>query len=114
MPSDLDLRMMARCIELSRDSIAAGELPFGCVICHDEEVVTEATNRVVRDGDVTRHAEMVAMSEAQRVLGTKRLSHCTLYASVDRFPYAPSVCRAQRTRRSRGGPEPCRTIWICA
>src|SRR5215831_6248768 len=74
MPNDLDLRMMARCIELSRDSIAAGELPFGCVICRDEEVVTEATNRVVRDGDVTRHAEMVAMSEAQRVLGTKRLS----------------------------------------
>ena len=70
MPSDLDLRMMARCIELSRDSIAAGELPFGCVICHDEEVVTEATNRVVRDGDVTRHAEMVAMSKAQRVLCT--------------------------------------------
>ena len=31
MPNDLDLRMMARCIELSRDSIAAGELPFGCV-----------------------------------------------------------------------------------
>ncbi len=43
MPNDLDLRMMARCIELSRDSIAAGELPFGCVICHGEEVVTEAT-----------------------------------------------------------------------
>jgi tRNA(adenine34) deaminase len=57
VPNDLDLRMMARCIELSRDSIAAGELPFGCVICHDEEVVSEATNRVVRDGDVTRHAE---------------------------------------------------------
>src|SRR5215470_3990877 len=81
MPNDLDVRMMARCIQLSRDSIAAGELPFGCVICHDEEVVSEATNRVVRDGDVTRHAEMVAMAEAQRVLGTKRLSRCTLYTN---------------------------------
>ena len=79
MPNDLDLRMMVRCISLSRDSIAAGELPFGCVICHDGEVVSEATNRVARDGDVTRHAEMVAMSEAQRVLGTRRLSRCTLY-----------------------------------
>jgi hypothetical protein len=37
MPNDLDLRMMARCIELSRDSIVAGDLPFGCVICHGEE-----------------------------------------------------------------------------
>jgi tRNA(adenine34) deaminase len=53
------------------------------VICHDEGVVSEATNRVVRDGDVTRHAEMVAMSEAQRILGTKRLSRCTLYTNVE-------------------------------
>ena len=36
MPNDLGLRMMARCIELSRDSVAVGELPFGCVICHDK------------------------------------------------------------------------------
>jgi len=64
VPNDLDLRMMARCIELSRDSIAAGELPFGCVICHDEEVVSKPPTAWVRDGDVTRHAEMVAMSES--------------------------------------------------
>ena len=38
VPEDLDLRMMARCIEISRASIAAVELPFGCVIRHDDEV----------------------------------------------------------------------------
>ena len=99
MPNDLDLRMMARCIELSRDSIAAGELPFACVICHDEEVVTEATNRVVRDGDVTRHAEMVAMSEAQRVLGTKRLSRCTLYTNVEPCAMCCYCIRETRMRK---------------
>ena len=81
--NDLDLRMMARCIELSRDAITAGELPFACVICRDGEVVVEATNRVARDRDVTRHAEMVAMSEVQQVLGTRRLSRCTLYSNVE-------------------------------
>jgi tRNA(adenine34) deaminase len=91
--------MMARCIELSRDSIAAGELPFGCVICHDEEVVSEATNRVVRDGDVTRHAEMVAMSEAQRVLGTKRLSRCTLYTNVEPCAMCCYCIRETRMRK---------------
>src|SRR5215475_3716190 len=99
VPNDLDLRMMARCIELSRDSIAAGELPFGCVICHDEEVVSEATNRVVRDGDVTRHAEMVAMSEAQRVLGTKRLSRCTLYTNVEPCAMCCYCIRETRMRK---------------
>ena len=99
MPNVLDLRMMARCIELSRDSIAAGELPFGCVICHDEEVVSEATNRVVRDGDVTRHAEMVAMSEAQRVLGTKRLSRCTLYTNVEPCAMCCYCIRETRMRK---------------
>jgi len=57
---------------LSRDSIAAGELPFGCVICHDEEVVSEATNRVVRDGDVTCHAENGCDVGSATHLGTKR------------------------------------------
>jgi len=99
VPNDLDLRMMARCIELSRDSISAGELPFGCVICHDDEVVTEATNRVVRDGDVTRHAEMIAMSEAQRVLGTKRLSRCTLYTNVEPCAMCCYCIRETRMRK---------------
>jgi tRNA(adenine34) deaminase len=69
------------------------------VICHDEEVVTEATNRVARDGDVTRHAEMVAMSEAQRVLGTKRLSRCTLYTNVEPCAMCCYCIRETRMRK---------------
>jgi tRNA(adenine34) deaminase len=97
--SDLDLRMMARCIALSRDAVAAGELPFACVICRDEEVVTEATNRVARDRDVTRHAEMVAISQAQRVLGTKRLSGCTLYSNVEPCAMCSYCIRETRVRK---------------
>lgn len=97
--NDLDMRMMARCIELSRDSITAGELPFACVICRDGEVVAEATNRVARDCDVTRHAEMVAMSEAQQVLGTKRLSRCTLYSNVEPCGMCSYCIRETRMRK---------------
>ncbi len=97
--SDLDFRMMARCIELSRDSIAAGELPFGCVICRDGEIVAESTNRVSRDGDMTRHAEMVAMSAAQRALGTRRLSRCTLYTNVEPCAMCSYCIRETRMRK---------------
>jgi tRNA(adenine34) deaminase len=97
--NDFDLRMMERCIELSRVAIAEGELPFACVICRDGEVVAEATNRVSRDRDVTRHAEMVAMSEAQRVLRTKRLSRCTLYSNVEPCAMCSYCIRETRMRK---------------
>jgi tRNA(adenine34) deaminase len=98
VPSATDLAMMARCIELSRMAIGQREYPFACVICKDGEVVAEATNRVRRDGDVTRHAEMIAMSAAQKKLGSK-LSRCTLYTNVE--PCAMCSYCIRETRISR-------------
>ena len=43
----------------------------------------EATNQVSRAEDITRHAEMVAISKAQHILGRKDLSDCTLYSTVE-------------------------------
>src|SRR5438876_12003062 len=65
----VDAAMMARCIELSKTGGQAGEFPFACVIAKDGKVVVETTNRVARDGDVTRHAEIVAVGMAQKALG---------------------------------------------
>jgi tRNA(adenine34) deaminase len=81
--AEIDRKMMQRCIELSASAVDEQELPFACIICRDGEVVAQATNRVVRDGDVTRHAEMLAISDAQRKLGRKDLSDCTLYSNVE-------------------------------
>src|SRR5256885_2630703 len=79
----IDSGMMARCSEWPRPAGRAGEFPFACVIARGEEVIVETTNRVARDGDVTRHAEIVAVSMAQKKLGTKDLSGCTLYTNVE-------------------------------
>ena len=79
----MDAAMMARCIELSKTSKQVGEFPFACVIAKDGKVVVETLNRVARDGDVTRHAEIVAIGMAQKALGTKDLSGCTLYTNVE-------------------------------
>jgi tRNA(adenine34) deaminase len=78
-----DTRLLTHCIDLSRQAIAQGENPFACVICHDDEIVSEATTRARRDADVTRHAEIIAISEAQKKLGTKDLSRCTIYINVE-------------------------------
>ncbi len=82
-PSAVDIAMMQRCIALSATAIMRGEFPFAAVICEGDDVVVEATNDVVNGGDVTRHAEIIAVSQAQNKLGRKDLSNCTLYSNVE-------------------------------
>src|ERR1700754_3911332 len=79
----IDTAMMTRCIDLSRTAKQHGEFPFACVIARGNEVIVETLNRVARDGDVTRHAEIVCVGMAQKKLGTKNLSGCTLYTNVE-------------------------------
>ena len=82
----LDLTMMARCIEVARIGGTQGEFPFGAVICRGGDIIVETTNQVLRSADVTRHAELVALSEAQKVLGQTILNECTLYSVVEPCP----------------------------
>src|SRR5436853_1188975 len=97
--SVFDSQMMRRCVELSAAAVQQGELPFACVICRDGEIVAEAINRVVRDGDVTRHAEVLAISEAQRILGRSDLSDCTVYTNVEPCPMCAFPIRETRIGR---------------
>src|ERR1700732_104728 len=79
-----DTAMMARCIELSRIAVTKGEYPFGTVIARDGQIIAEAMNHTVRDGDVTRHAEVIALSQAQKAIGREQLRHYTLYTNIER------------------------------
>ena len=97
--SVFDLQMMRRCVELSAAAVKQRELPFACVICRDGEIVAEAINRVVQDGDVTRHAEILAISEAQRILGRSDLSDCTIYSNVEPCPMCSFPIRETRIGR---------------
>jgi tRNA(adenine34) deaminase len=68
IPSDRDLAMMRRCLESAEAATRDGELPFAAVLCRGDDVIAEATNRVIRDDDATRHAELIALSLAQRFI----------------------------------------------
>jgi tRNA(adenine34) deaminase len=91
-----DEQMMRRCFTLAMKSAEQGEYPYGAIIVRNGEVVAETTNRVARDHDVTRHAEVVAISEAQKTIGSTSLDDCTIYANVE--PCA-SCCYAIRESR---------------
>jgi tRNA(adenine34) deaminase len=95
----IDKTMMDRCIGLSSKAIDQGEMPFACLICRDAEILVEATNQVSHAEDITRHAEIVAISKAQQILGRKDLSDCTLYSTVE--PCAMCAFAAREIRIGR-------------
>lgn len=94
-----DTEMMRRCIRLSAAAGKAGEFPFAALICDGDRVLIEATNQVARSGDVTRHAELVAVSAAQELLGRKNLSGHTLYSNIEPCPMCSFPVRETRISR---------------
>jgi|SRR6195256_6499979 tRNA(adenine34) deaminase len=94
-----DREMMQRCIALSVRSGQEGEYPYGVVICREGVVVCESINRVAHERDVTRHAEVVAISQAQKTLGTVSLDDCTVYVSAEPCAYCCYAIRESRIGR---------------
>lgn len=65
---------------------AAGDQPFGAVVVKDGRVIGWGPSRVVTDTDPTAHAEMVALRDAAKRLGTRDLSGCTMYSTSHPCP----------------------------
>jgi tRNA(adenine34) deaminase len=90
---------MRRCIALAKSGRSDGEYPFAAVVGRQGEFICEAPNMVRREGDVTRHAEMVAMSAAQQMLRTRSLHDCTLYSTIEPCAMCSYAIRESRIGR---------------
>lgn len=62
------------------------DIPVGCVIKKDGKIIASAHNRREADNDVTAHAEMLAIREAQKKLGISRLTDCEMYVTLEPCP----------------------------
>jgi len=83
---------MRRAIALSDEMMQSGRGgPFGAVIVRDGAIVAEGCNRVTSANDPTAHAEVVAIREACRTLGTFKLGGCEIYASCEPCPMCLSA-----------------------
>jgi tRNA(adenine34) deaminase len=78
-----DAALMALALDEARAAAAGGDVPVGCVIVQDERILARAGNRVMRDGDVTQHAELIALREAARVAGDRFLPEATLVVTLE-------------------------------
>lgn len=80
-------RFMAHAIELALENVRSGKGgPFAAVVVRAGEVLAEATNVVTSTNDPTAHAEIVAIREACRKLGTFELNNCEIYATCEPCP----------------------------
>lgn len=60
--------------------------PFGCIIVKDDKIVGSGNNKVISTNDPTAHAEIVAIREACKNLGSFQLDGCELYTSCEPCP----------------------------
>lgn len=78
-----DTRYMTMALAEAQKAFAMGEVPVGCVIVANGQVVGRGHNLTETLQDVTAHAEMQAITAATNTLGGKYLTQCTLYVTVE-------------------------------
>ncbi len=86
MTSKRHEEFMRKAIELSIHNIDNDGGPFGAVIVKDGEIIASGVNRVTSNTDPTAHAEVNAIREAAKKLGTFDLEGCTIYSSCEPCP----------------------------
>lgn len=78
---------MRQALNLAETAAARGEVPVGCVVVDAEgQIIGRGQNRREELSLATAHAEIAAIEEACRHLGSWRLSDCTLYVTLEPCP----------------------------
>ncbi len=78
-----DVYFMRLALREAQRALAHDDVPIGAVLTHGGEVLAAAHNERELRGDPTAHAEILALREASRALGSWRLLDCTLYVTLE-------------------------------
>ncbi len=92
-------KYIRRCIKLAELALNAGELPFGSVIVKNGKIIAEARQKVKSIKDITRHAEILALLKAQKLLTPKELEKCILYSNVEPCPMCSFAIRELKLKK---------------
>ena len=90
---------MEEALTLAREAAAAGEVPVGCVIVRNGQIVGRGRNRRAEKHATASHAEMEAIAQANETLGTWRLDECELYVTLEPCPMCAGAILNARIRR---------------
>ena len=97
---------VARAFEMRRISIERGDQSYGAVVVKAGRIVGEGISAVVTDNDPTAHAEMQAIRDAARRLGTRDLGGCELYGTARACPMCEAAAYWARISRMYFGEAP--------
>lgn len=90
---------MREALSLAREAAREGEVPVGCVIVKDGEIIGRGRNRREELQRTSSHAEMEAIAQANERLRSWRLDGCTLYVTLEPCPMCAGAIVNARIRR---------------
>src|SRR5262247_1820879 len=102
-----DHYFMGEAIRQALRAYEAEEVPIGAVIVRDGRIIARAFNQVELLRDATAHAEMLAMTQAEEVVGDWRLNDATLYVTKEPCPMcAGAIVHVRLARVVYGAADP--------
>ena len=94
-----DRRWMQAALREAERAFEMGEVPVGAVVVCDDRIVGRGHNLIERLADPTAHAEMIAITAACDTLGTRHLTDCTLYVTLEPCPMCAGAIVLARIAR---------------
>ncbi len=94
-----DEQFMRQALAQAKIAAEKGEIPVGAVIARNGEILCATHNLCEELHDATAHAERLAISEAGRLMGSWRLSNCTLYVTLEPCPMCTGAAINSRIGR---------------
>ena len=76
-------QFMKKALQEANYAFFKDEVPVGCVIVYNNEIISRSSNMVELLNDSTAHAELIAITSAQNNLNSKNLENCTLYTTLE-------------------------------
>lgn len=102
-----DAYFMGEALRQAARALEAEEVPVGAVIVREGRIIARAFNQVELLKDATAHAEMLAITQAEAVVGDWRLTDCTLYVTKEPCPMcAGAIVHVRLARVVFGASDP--------
>jgi len=78
-----DTYFMKQALAEAQKALEKGEIPVGAIVVCNNQIIAKAHNTTEQLGDVTAHAEIIALTAAATYLGSKYLTDCTMYVTLE-------------------------------
>ena len=102
-----DEKYMKEALKQAKKAYALKEVPVGCVIVYEDQIIARGYNRRNTDQNTTSHAEINAIRKASKKLGDWRLEGCTIYITMEPCQMcAGAIVQSRITRAVIGSMNP--------